>query len=142
MVRAGEIVAFGRGGFVGLCIYLMLLYGVTYPLLRPDGLPSASVQLLPFVFYGLAIAGLLLHRRREPLPADAVEVDRRELKLVKVLFAVLLALALALSIFAGTPVLFAPIVLNFVVWTPLGFLLTAVAVVEGLRERIASARAA
>ena len=137
-----RIVTFGRGGFVGLSMYLVLLYGVTYPLLRPDGLPSAPVQLLTLVFYALAIAGLWLHRRRQPLSANAAEVDGRELKLVKMLFAVLLALALVLSIFTGTPVLFAPIVLNFAVWTPLGFLLTAVAVVKGLRERIASARAA
>jgi hypothetical protein len=34
------------------------------------------------------------------------------------------------------------IVLNFVVWTPLGFLLTAVAMVKGFRERITSTRAA
>jgi hypothetical protein len=137
-----RIVAFGRGGFVGLCAYLILLYGVTYPLLRPDGLPSLPVQLFTFVFYALAIAGLWLHRRREPLSANAVEVDGRELKLVKILFAALLALALVLSVFTGTPVLFLPIVLNFVVWTPLGFLLTGVAVVKGLRERIASARSA
>jgi hypothetical protein len=137
-----RIVVFGSRGFVGLCAYLILLYGVTYPLLRPDGLPSAPVQLLTFVFYALAIAGLWLHRRREPLSANAVEVDGRELKLVKILFAALLALALVLSIFTGTPVLFLPIVPNFLVWTPLGFLLTAVALAIGLRERIASARAA
>jgi hypothetical protein len=83
-----------------------------------------------------------LHRRREPLSANAVEVDGRELKLVKILFAALLALALVLSVFAGTPVLFLPIAVNFVVWTPLGFLLTAAAVMKGLRERIASARTA
>ena len=85
-----RIVVFGRWGFVGLCMYLMLLYGVTYPFLRPDGLPSVPLQLFTFVFYALAIAGLWLHRRREPLPADAVQVDERELKLVKILFALLL----------------------------------------------------
>jgi hypothetical protein len=36
-----------------------------------------------------------------------------------------------LSAFVGTPVLFVPIVLNFVIWTLLGFLLTAVALVKG-----------
>jgi hypothetical protein len=134
-----RIVAFGRRGFVGLCLYLMLLYGVTYPLLRPDGLPSVALQLFTFVFYALAIAGLWLSRRREPLPADAVQVNERELKFVKILFALLLGLALALSPFGGTPALFLPIVLSFVIWTPLGFLLTAAALVKGVRERIAPA---
>ncbi len=116
-----------------------LLYGVTYPLLRPDGLPSVALQLFTFVFYALAIAGLWLSRRREPLPADAVQVNERELKFVKILFALLLGLALALSPFRGTPALFLPIVLSFVIWTPLGFLLTAAALVKGVRERIAPA---
>jgi hypothetical protein len=88
------IVVFGGRGFVGLCMYLMLLYGVTYPFLRPDGLPSVPLQLFTFVFYALAIAGIWLHRRREPLPGDAVQVNERELKLVKILFALLLTLAL------------------------------------------------
>ncbi len=136
-----RIVVFGGRGFVGLCIYLILLYGVTYPFLRPDGLPSAPVQLLTFVFYALAIAGLCLHRRREPLPDNMAEVDSRELKLIKILFALLLGLALGLSTLAGKPVLFLPVVLSFVIWTPLGFLLTAVALVKGVRQRIAPAQA-
>lgn len=137
-----RIAVFGTKGFVGLCVYLILLYGVTYPLLRPDGLPSAPVPLLTFVFYALTVAGLWLHRRREPLPVDAVEMDGQELKHVKILFALLLALALALSVFAGSPVLFLPVVLSFVIWTPLGFLLTLIALAKGARERIAPARAA
>ena len=132
-----RIVVFGRWGFVGLCMYLMLLYGVTYPHLRPDGLPSVPLQLFTFVFYALAIAGIWLHRRREPLPDDAVQVDARELRLVKTLFAMLLTLALVLSPFAGTPALFLPIALSFFIWTPLGFLLTAASLVTGVRERFA-----
>jgi len=133
------IVVFGHRGFVGLCMYLMLLYGVTYPLLRPEGLPSVPVQLFTFVFYALAIAGLWLSRQRKTLPDNAVQVDERELKLVKILFALLLGLALTFSPFAGTPALFLPIVLSFVIWTPLGFLLTTAALVKGARERIAPA---
>ena len=117
----------------------MLLYGVTYPLLTPDGLPSVSLQLFTFVFYALAIAGLWLYRRRKPLSDNAVQVERRELKLVKILFALLLGLALALSPLAATPALFLPIGLSFVIWTPLGFLLTAAALANGVRERIAPA---
>jgi hypothetical protein len=134
-----RIVVFGRRGFVGLCMYLILLYGVTYPFLRPEGLPSASTQLLTFVFYALAVVGLWLHRQREPVTGHAVQVDRRELKLVKILFALLLTLALVLSIFAGSPVLFLPVVLSFVIWTPLGFLLSSVALVKGIQDPFAPA---
>ncbi len=132
-----RIVVFGRWGFVGLCMYLMLLYGVTYPFLRPDGLPSVPLQLFTFVFYALAIAGIWLHRRREPLLDSAIQVDGRELRLVKILFALLLGLALALSPFAGNPILFLPILPNFFIWTLLGFLLTAAALVAGYREHTA-----
>jgi len=132
-----RIVVFGGRGFVGLCLYLILLYAVTYIYLNPGGLPSLSVQLFTFLFYAMAIAGLCLYRRREMLPEDAVKVHGQELKLVKTLFAILLGLALMLSPLAGTPVLFLPIVLTFVIWTPLGFLFTAGALVSGIREGIA-----
>jgi hypothetical protein len=44
-----SIAVFGRWGFVGLCLYLALLYGVSYFVLRPEGLPSVGVQLLTLV---------------------------------------------------------------------------------------------
>jgi hypothetical protein len=56
------------------------------------------------------------------------------LKTVAILFAVLLGLALILSNFAGQPILFVPIVLNFVLWTVLGFLLTTLALAKGVWE--------
>ena len=87
---ARPIVVFSRWGFVGLSIYLVLLYGVTYIFLRPQGLPSAPVQLLTFIFYALVIASLWLHRRREPMPGTAVQVETRESRLVKILFALIL----------------------------------------------------
>lgn len=133
------IVVFGGRGFIGLCVYLVLLYGVAYVFLRPDALPSAPIQLFTFVFYALAIAGLCLQRRRGPLPSTTIHVEKRELKLVKSLFALVLALALVLSVFAGKPILFFPIALNFGIWTPLGFLLTEVALVQGARERLTPA---
>ena len=129
-----HIVVFGRRGFAGLCVYLALLYGVTYVALRPGGLPSVAVQLFTFVFYGLAIAGLWLHSRREPLAEAGAPPEKRELRLVGNLFVVLLALALALSALVRNPVLYRPIGLNFVIWTPLGFVLTALALAKGVRE--------
>ena len=136
---ARPIVVFSRWGFVGLSVYLVLLYGVTYIFLRPQGLPSAPVQLLTFIFYALVIAGLWLHRRREPIPGIVVQVETRESRLVRILFALILGLALVLSVFAGTPVLFIPVVVSFVIWTPLGFVLTVVALVSGVGERMTPA---
>ena len=129
-----RIVAFGRRGFAGLCIYLALLYGVAYFAIHPEARPSVGVQLFTFVFYGLAIAGLWLHRKREPLPDASAPPEKRELRLVTVLFSVLLALALALSPFGRQPAFFAPIALNFVIWTLLGFVLTALSLAKGIRE--------
>jgi len=121
-------------------MYLVLLYGVTYVFLRPQGLPSAPVQSLTFIFYALVIAGLWLHRRREPMPGTAAQVEMRESRLVRILFALILGFALVLSVFAGKPVLLIPVVATFVIWTPLGFMLTAVAMVSGIGERMPPVR--
>jgi hypothetical protein len=129
-----SLVVFRRWGFIGLCLYLGLLYGVTYVRLRPEGLPSVPVQLLTLVFYALAIVGLWLHRRREPLSTEAVLVEHRELRLVLILFVLVIAIAFVLTLFREQPGLFLPIVANFVLWTPLGFLLFAIAIGAGVRE--------
>jgi hypothetical protein len=134
------IVVFGRRGFVGLCVYLLWLYGVTYFFLRPEGLPSAAVQLGTLAFYALAIGGLWLHRRREPLDGDAARVEKRELRMVALLFAVLAVLALGLSAFSKSPLLFGIIVPNFVVWIILGVLLFAAALALAVRETLAQRR--
>jgi hypothetical protein len=126
------IVVFGRRGFGGLCVYLAFLYGVGYFVLRPEGRPSVAVQLFTFVFYAFAVAALLLLRRREPLAVAPVE--KRELRLVKVLFVVLLALALVISMLGWNPVLFPVIALNFVVWALLGFVLAALSLAQAVRE--------
>jgi amino acid transporter len=127
-------VVFGRRGFAGLCVYLALLYGVAYVAVRPAGRPSIGVQLFTFVFYGLAIGGLWFHRRREPQPEARTHVEKRELHLITVLFAVLLVLALVLSALRRSPVLYAPIAVNFIIWTALGFVLTALSLAKGIRE--------
>jgi hypothetical protein len=129
-----RIAAFGRRGFAGLCGYLALLYGVGYVALRPEGRPSIGVQLFTFVFYALAIAGLWLHRKREPLPDASAPPEERELRLVTGLFSVLLALGLALSVLGRSPVIYPPIALNFIIWTLLGFVLTALSLAKGVRE--------
>lgn len=129
-----RIVAFGRRGFAGLCVYLALLYGVTYFALRPEGRPSIGVQLFTLGFYGLPITGLWMHRKREPLPPASAPVEERELRLVTILFVVLLALALALSALAGKQVLYPLIAINSIVWTLSGFALTVLSLTRGIRE--------
>ncbi len=129
-----RIVVFGHRGFMGLWIYLGLLYAVTYVGLRPEGLPSVPIQLLTFVFYAVVIVGLWRHDRHQPLPDDAIAVDPQSKRRVGYLLAILLSLALLLSLLAGWPGLFAPIMLNFAAWTPLGFLLTAIALLRGKRK--------
>jgi hypothetical protein len=128
------IVVFGRGGFGGLCVYLALLYGVGYVALHPKWLPSVAVQMLTFVFYAFAVAGLWLHRKRVPLAEAGIPLEKRELQLVTILFAVLLALALALSILAQTPVFYPAIALNFVIWTLAGFVLAVLSLAKGVQE--------
>jgi hypothetical protein len=129
-----SIAVFGRWGFVGLCLYLALLYGVSYFVLRPEGLPSVGVQLLTLVIYALAILGLRLHRHREFLPVDLVEVEPRELRLAMAVFAWVIGLGFVLSFLRSQPFIYVPFVLNSVVWTPLGFLLTGIALWQGARE--------
>jgi hypothetical protein len=134
-----HVVVFSRRGFFGLCLYLALLYGVAYIYLRPEGLPSFPVQLLTFVLYALVVAGLWLHDERKPLPSSIVEVEQRELKLVKLLFVSVLVLGFIFSIFARAQ-LFTLVIVSFLIWTPLGFLLTIIAMFKGIRERINGAQ--
>ena len=119
---ARRIVNFGRFGFTGLCAYLIALYGLTYFLVRPDGLPSVPVQLFTFVFYALAVSGLWLQRRREPV--SIVPVEKREVRLVVTYFAALLVFSLACTMLTGMAVLYPIIFVNFVIWTIGGSLLT------------------
>jgi len=129
-----SIVVFGRRGFVVLCLYLGLLYGVTYFKLRPEGLPAVRVQLLTLVIYALVILGLLLHRLRVPLAVQVVDVDPRELRVALVVFECVIGLGFIFSFVARHPYIFVPFVLNSVIWTFLGFLLTGIALWQGVRE--------
>ncbi len=129
-----SILVFGRLGFVGLCVYLAILYGGTYFLLRPEGLPSFRVQLLTLVIYALVLLGLRLHSPCEPLPVDLVAVEPRELRLAMAVFASIIGLGFVFSLVARHPLIFVPFVVNSVVWTMLGFLLTGIALWQGISE--------
>jgi hypothetical protein len=131
------IVAFRRVGFVGLCVYLTLLYGVTYLYLRPEALPSARVQLLTFVFYGLAITGLWLHHGREPMPAGVMPVEPRERRLALVLFSLVIGVAFLLIPLRSYPAFFVVLLPNFVLWSLAGFLFSTIALASGVREALA-----
>ncbi len=132
---ARRIVVFGRPGFAGLCVYLALLYGVTYVRLRPEALPSVRVQLLTFVFYAMAIAGLWRHRRREPVPGDMVAVDADERRTLVTWFAMVLGLGFLVALVPRGPVVVVPFLLVVVVWPVAGFVLTGLALWAGTRER-------
>lgn len=93
------------------------------------------MQLFTFVFYALAIVGLGLHEKRKPCDKANRGVESRERRFVKTWFAVLLLSASALSLLSGSPFLYVPIMLNFIVWTCLGFFFTAMAVAIGIRTR-------
>jgi hypothetical protein len=129
-----SIVAFSRWGFFALCVYLPLLYGVSYFAIRPERLPSTGVQLFTFVFYALAVAGLRLHRRREPLGADRAPMEKRELRLAGGLFLIVLVIAFAISILGLNPVLQLFLAVNFIGWTLSGFGLAVLSLAKGAAE--------
>ncbi len=126
-----SFVTLGPAAFCVTCVYLLLLYGTTYFYLRPEGLPSGPIQLATLVFYGLAILGLYLHRRQTPSPDAPISVDPREWKSILITVALVLGLGFVLAPFRTTPILFIPILASFVIWTPLGVVLAAVAMVKG-----------
>jgi len=129
-----SLVAFRLAGFAGLCVYLGLLYGVTYVYLRPEGLPSVGVQFFTLAFYAVPILGLWLHHPREPISSAAVVVEPRELRLALGVFVLIVGIAFLIAPFRDNKALFAPVVANFVLWTPLGFLLFGHALWSGCRE--------
>jgi hypothetical protein len=136
---ARTIVVFGGQGFAGLCVYLVLLYAAGYFLLFPKALPSSAVQLFTFVFYALAIGGLWLHRRREPLAGGEALPENRELRLVALLTGALLVLALTLSMLPWTDVLGPAVALTFIIWTLSGFLILFLSLAIGIREWVVRA---
>lgn len=130
-----SIVAFGRPGFVALVAYLVLLHGVTYAHLRPEGLPSARVQGYTLAFYAFAIVGLVLQRRREPWHGP-LGVDPQEQRRCLLVLAGVLGGGLVLSFVGRTPFVFIPVVIDFVAWVGLGALLPLLAFGQGIAERL------
>jgi hypothetical protein len=77
------------------------------------------------------ILALWLHRERPPVSESLAVVNTGELKLVTKWFAMLIIGALTLSLLAGTTLLFIPLATIFLAWTPVGFVLTMIAIVKG-----------
>jgi len=125
-IAAPGLVVMGRVGFLIASTYLVALYGLTYRFIRPEGLPSVPVQLMTLVFYGAAGVGLWAYRRRTPL-ATAPEVTGDERRRLVGGLTAIFTLGFAGSFVAGAPALMLPIVVNFAIWTPLGFVLTSLA---------------
>ena len=129
-----SLVVFGRCGLVGLGVYLAALYGLAYFFLRPEGRPSATVQLITLALYGVVIAGLWVHRAREPLADVETAVDPKELRRAITILASVAGLALVFSFPRLKPVIYVAAVINFVPWTPLGLVLTTLAFWRGWCE--------
>jgi hypothetical protein len=126
-----QIMAFGRRGFIGLCIYLALLYAVTYRGIHPEGLPTVPVQLFTFVFYGIAILGLWKHQKPEPLAQGPIPVEQQEPKRIIHLFIAVCILALPCAALVPRTFLYPVIMVNFGVWGVLAVVLTILALVKG-----------
>ncbi|WP_165226872.1 hypothetical protein [Aquisphaera insulae] len=128
------ILEFGRPGLVGLCIYLAVLYTLTYFGIRPEGLPSGRVQWGTLALYGLAILGLWLQQRRSPTTA-AIDVDPRSLRTAEATLATILGLGLVLSLAPGNPLIVAPAIISFAAWIALSAILPLVVLGRAIQAR-------
>jgi FtsH-binding integral membrane protein len=79
----------------------------------------------------VAIGGLWAYRRRTPT-SEFPPVTDAERRRVAMGFAWILGLGLAASFVSAQPALMLPIVVNFAIWTPLGFVLTSAALIGAL----------
>jgi fatty acid desaturase len=82
------------------------------------------------------LSGLWLHRRREPVNLAPSGDRRAETMAVLMVAGGVAGLGLLLAGWRGTPAVLVPVMVAFVVWTPLGLLLTLVALATGVRERL------
>jgi len=139
-VDARPLVVFEPRGFVGLCLYLLMLYVLAYRFLRPEGLPSVSVQIVTLGLYGLAAIGLWRQPSGPTARVALPRVDPAEGPRVLLLFGLILALAFALSGVRRQGLLGVVIMGNFVIWTPLGWCLTLWALLYPWLSRHTAAR--
>ncbi len=130
-----SIVSLNRRGFIGLCVYLMLLYVIAYFFMVPEGLPAMEIQLLTFIIYGAAISGLYMFRRRDIRTAtDTFGPEFGKAEVFK-LFRLMVISSLVLSvIFAVIPPAAIPVALTLILWPLIGFELTIIAFLVGARE--------
>lgn len=129
----GRRIAMFKGwGFKILCGYLAVLYGLMYLELLPEGLPGPAVQLATLAFYAVPITGLWLHKARQP--DSDLQVNPQAIGQVVTLFAILMIGALILSTMNRVFAVRAMAVVNFMLWTPAGWLLTAWCLVIGWKE--------
>ena len=100
--------------------------------MRRGSLPSPAVQFATIGFYAAAITGLCLQRSRPPLEDNAALVDDRERRLVRAVFAAMVALALALTLVGPNSIVMILVVLNFVIWVVLGAVFATASLASGL----------
>jgi hypothetical protein len=132
--HAGEtVVVLGRKGFRIVCAYLVALYLATYLLLHPENLPSIPVQLLTFLWYGLACLGLWGMKPRPP-EVPVLKVEAREKRLLRLFFGLVVVLPIVGVLVKDHPVVKVPTILNFVTWGAAGFILFAIALLKALAE--------
>lgn len=129
-----RLVVLGRAGFTIAAIYLAALYGLTYRGIRPEGLPSLPVQLLTLVFYAVAATGLWAYDARTPAGAVRPVTAGERRRVVGGLLAIVVC-GLAASFVSGEAALMLPVVVNFAIWTPLGFVLTGCALAGPVLRR-------
>jgi hypothetical protein len=129
-----SLVVFGPRGFTGLCGCLVVLYGLGYSYLRPNGLPSFRIQLLKLGFYVVATVGLRLHEPQSPRPEAAGSVQSVELRRVLGLFISVIGGAFLLSVPMVRSLVTFAVVAAFVLWTPLGFVLNAITLAQPWRN--------
>jgi hypothetical protein len=60
----------GRRGFFITTLYVLLLYLVTFPLLRPEGIPGPTTLLLTLCFYALIVMLIAINPAKEENPAE------------------------------------------------------------------------
>jgi hypothetical protein len=92
----------GRGGFFFVTLYVLLLYLVTFPLLRPDAIPDAATVLLTLCFYASVVTLILVNpAREEPVAGSTFPSRLITLRGIEYCFG---ALLLLIAIMCSVPI--------------------------------------